>query len=151
MGETNSRGWWSRNWKWFVPTGCVTLLLLIFLSCAGVAYLALGLMKKTDVYKMAMQRVQTDPRAANAFGTPIESGWFVTGNIRISGGSGNADLEIPVSGPKGKGTIYAAGVKSAGTWSLTTLKVRMPSGKFIDIVTPAAPSQTPPAPAAQSM
>jgi len=152
MSDTDSRGWWRRNWKWFVPTGCVTLLLLILLSCAGVAYLALGLMKKSEVYKMAMRRVQTDPRAAKAFGAPIESGWLVTGNIRISGSSGNADLQIPISGPKGKGTIYAAGVKSAGTWRLTSLKVRLPSNTLIDIVKPADRRRQPqPAPTPRSI
>ena len=22
------RNWWERNWKWFVPSGCLTLILL---------------------------------------------------------------------------------------------------------------------------
>jgi len=26
--------WWSRNWKWFVPTGCLTLILLFSLFLA---------------------------------------------------------------------------------------------------------------------
>ncbi len=49
----------------------------------------------------------------------------VSGNINVSGPSGQADLSIPISGPDGKATIYAVATKSAGQWTFSTLVVEI--------------------------
>lgn len=36
---------------------------------------------------------------------------------------GHADLEIPISGPNGKATLYATARKSAGVWTFEVLQV----------------------------
>jgi hypothetical protein len=128
-------GWWSRNWKWFVPTGCC--LTPLVLGCAFAAFLVLvvfGAMKQSDVYQMALRRAKEDPKVMAALGTPINEGWWLSGSTKVSGGSGEADLTIPVSGPKGKGTIYAVGTKSAGHWTFSKLAVEIKStGETIDL------------------
>jgi len=128
-------GWWSRNWKWFVPTGCC--LTPLVLGGGVVAFLVLvifGALKQTDVYKTAVARAKSDQRVVAALGTPIEEGWYLSGNTNVSGGSGTADLSIPISGPKGKGTIYAVATKSGGEWSYTKLTVKIAStGETIDL------------------
>ena len=69
-----------------------------------------------------------------ALGTPIEEGWYLLGNTNVNGRSGDADLSIPVSGPKGKGTIYAVATKSGGEWSYSKLTVKIDStGEMIDL------------------
>src|SRR5205823_4076198 len=91
-------GWWSRNWKWFVPTGCC--LTPLVLGGAFVAFLVLvvfGTMKQSDAYKMAVERAKADPRVTSALGTPIGEGWFLSGKTNVNGGSGDADLSIPIS------------------------------------------------------
>jgi hypothetical protein len=129
-------GWWSRNWKWLVPTGCcLTPLVLI---CAFFAFLVLvifGAMKQSDAYKMAVARAKADQRVTNALGTPVEEGWFLWGSrTEVSGSSGEADLSIPISGPKGKGTIYAVATKSAGDWTFSKLNVKIEStGETVDL------------------
>ena len=128
-------GWWSRNWKWFVPTGCC--LTPLVLGGAFVAFLVLvvfGAMKQSDAYKMAVARAKSDPRVTSALGTPISEGWFLSGNTNVNGASGDADLTIPISGPKGKGTIYAVATKSAGDWTYSKLVVKIDStGETIDL------------------
>ena len=55
-------------------------------------------------------------------------------NTNVNGGSGDADLSIPISGPKGKATIYAVAKKSAGEWSYSKLAVKIDSsGETIDL------------------
>ena len=54
-------------------------------------------------------------------GSPITDGFLVSGNTNVNGASGEANLSIPVSGPKGKGTIYAAATKSLGRWNYSGL------------------------------
>jgi hypothetical protein len=130
-----SPGWWSRNWKWFVPTGCCLTPLL--LGGAVVAFLVVvifGALKQTDVYKMAVARAKADPRVVAALGSPIDEGWYLSGKTNVNGGSGDADLSIPISGPKGKGTIYATAAKSAGEWTYSKLVVKIDStGETIDL------------------
>jgi hypothetical protein len=60
-----------------------------------------------------------------ALGEPIESGWWITGSINVSGSSGNVDVAIPISGPKGSGTLYVVGTRSAGRWQYSTMEVEL--------------------------
>lgn len=128
-------GWWSRNWKWFVPTGCC--LTPLILGGAFVAFLVLvvfSALKQSDAYKIAVARAKADSRVTSALGTPITEGWYLSGNTNVNGASGDADLSIPISGPKGKGTIYAVATKSAGEWTYSKLAVKIDStGDTIDL------------------
>jgi hypothetical protein len=128
-------GWWSRNWKWFVPTGCcLTPLVLGGAFAAFIVLVVFGAMKQSDAYKMAVARAKADPRIVAALGTPISEGWFLSGKTNVNGGSGDADLTIPISGPKGKGTIYAVATKSAGEWTYAKLVVKVDAtGETIDL------------------
>ena len=128
-------GWWSRNWKWFVPTGCcLTPLVLVGGFAAFLILVVFGAMKQTDVYKIAVARAKADSRVIAALGTPIQEGWYLSGNTNVNGASGQADLSIPISGPKGKGTIYAEASKSMGQWSYSKLQVKIEStGETIDL------------------
>ena len=128
-------GWWSRNWKWFVPTGCcLTPLVLGGAFAAFIILVVFGALKQTDVYQTALARAKADPRVTNALGTPIEEGWLLSGNTNVNGSSGDADLSIPISGPKGKGTIYTVATKSAGEWKYSKLVVKIDStGEKIDL------------------
>ena len=68
------RGWWGRNWKWVVPTGCLTVIVLFFVFVVTIALAVFGMLKETDVYKTAVTRAKNDPRVATAIGTPIKEG-----------------------------------------------------------------------------
>ena len=129
------QGWWSRNWKWFVPTGCcLTPLILGGAFAAFLVFVIFGALKQTDVYKTAVARAKSNSEVIAALGQPISEGWYLSGSTNVNGGSGNADISIPISGPKGKGTIYAVATKSAGEWSYSKLQVKIDStGETIDL------------------
>lgn len=116
-------GWWARNWKWSVPvlaiSGIACLIGFVFLILAAV----MGMMKSSEPYKHALSSAVADAQVRAALGTPVVGGYFITGNFNTSGSSGTASLDIPVSGPKGKGDIYVEANKSAGVWTYSTLKV----------------------------
>ena len=118
-------GWWSRNWKWFVPTGCLTILLLIVAFIAAIFFFVFGILKSSDVYKTALARAKSDPAVIEALGEPIKEGWLIMGKTNGEGTGGQADIGIPISGPKGKGTAYAVATKTAGRWTYTTLEVEV--------------------------
>ncbi len=105
----------------------VTFVFLIVL-------IVFGALKSTDVYKTALATARTDPRVINALGAPIEDGFFLSGNTNVNGASGKADLAIPITGPKGKGTLYVAATKEAGEWNFSKIVVAVEkTGERIDL------------------
>ena len=125
MNQTREKNWWNRNWKWFVPVGCLGSLILFVGFIALLVCLVFGMMKSSDVYRQALAKAKAQPSVQATIGTPIEEGLLITGNINVSGPSGQANLSIPISGPDGKATIYLVAAKSAGQWSFSTLVVEI--------------------------
>jgi hypothetical protein len=119
------RGWWSRNWKWFVPVGCFSLV-LIFVACIFAFFIVTlipGSFKNTDVYRQAMAKASSNPEVVAQLGTPIKASMFPSGSVNIEGSSGEARMTIPISGPKGKGNIYLEARKFGGEWTFQRLVV----------------------------
>jgi hypothetical protein len=71
-------------------------------------------------------------------GEPITMGWVVSGSIKINNGDGTADVNVPVSGPKGSASIHTVGTKKGGgPWSFTTMQAVIEgSGKQADLLKP---------------
>ena len=118
-------GWWSRNWTWFVPLGCLSMVVLIVLFVLGIVLIVFGALKSSDAYKTAVARAKSNPEVVAALGEPIEEGMFLSGKTNVEGSSGEADLTIPISGPKGKAKVYAIATKRAGRWNYSTLEVEI--------------------------
>jgi hypothetical protein len=117
--------WWTRNSKWFVATGCFTILVLFLVFVASIVIIVFGAIKSTDPYKDALARAKIHSAVIEALGSPIKEGFFVSGNTNVNGAAGEADLAIPISGPKGKGTIYVKAAKSLGRWTYSDLIVEI--------------------------
>ena len=113
--------WYARHWRWFIPALCLAVLAMTAISLASVLAIVSFSMKSLGAYQAAVQRAQSDPRVTAALGAPLREGWFVTGSFHVTGASGKAELAIPVSGPRGKGTIYLAATESVGEWSFSHL------------------------------
>lgn len=123
MDQQQDKNWWGRNWKWFVPVGCLGSLALFAGFIVLIICLVYGLMKSSDAYRDALAKAKAHPSVQKAIGAPIEEGIFTTGSINISGPSGQANLAIPISGPDGEATIYVVAAKSSGKWTFSTLIV----------------------------
>ncbi len=108
------RNWWLQNWKWFVPLGCFSMLMLFVIFVGSVALIVFSAMKSTDVYKGALARAQAHPSVIEALGSPIKEGFLVSGNTSVNGASGEANLSIPISGQMEKGPF---------TWRQTSRSV----------------------------
>jgi hypothetical protein len=119
------RNWWTRNWKWFVPAGCLTIILLFIAFVGSMVMIVFSAIKSTDLYKDPLARAKTHPAVIEALGSPIREGFLVSGNTNVNAASGEGNLSIPISGPKGKGTIYVAATKSLGRWNYSGLIVEI--------------------------
>lgn len=108
------QSWFRRNWKSILGT----LLGVVFLT----AVVTILTFNNADATKLALNTAASNPALIERLGQPIHKGWFIEGVIETTPGFGKADLAIPISGPKGKGTLYAMAVKRAGVWTLTLLQ-----------------------------
>ncbi len=141
------KGWFSRNWKWLVPT-----LLIIFLGLPlAILGMVFAAIKNSDAAKESFLRAQSNSLLVERIGSPIEEGSLVAGSINVAGSSGDADLSIPISGPKGKATVYVTARKIADTWNYIQMIAAIESsGEKIDLLAgdrPVEPHSKPPTPA----
>ena len=101
-------------------------------------------MKSTDVYKDALARAKADPAVIEALGSPVKDGLLVSGNTNVNGASGESNLAIPISGPKGKETIYVSAKKSLGQWKYSGLVVELgQTHERIDLLQASPPVSSP--------
>src|ERR1022692_3713980 len=133
------RSWLGRHWKKLLAAAFVCGVVFV----VGIFTLLMGAMRASDVAKEAVARAQSNPLVMQRLGAPINEGWLVGGSINVSPGSGDADLSVPISGPKGKGTVYVAAQKTAGTWTYSLMQAAIEgSSDKIDLLasaTAAAP------------
>jgi hypothetical protein len=116
--------WFTRNWKWLVP-GILFLPVLVLGGFGGCLFFGIQYgFKSSDVYKNAVSRVKTDPTVTRALGSPIEPGLFpYSGNISGAGPVGHAEMDFPISGPKGAATVHLVADRKAGEWEFEVLEV----------------------------
>ena len=119
----------------------VTIVWVVAICVLGMVGLIggiFGILGSSQVTKTSVQRAQTDPRVIEHLGEPIKQGWIVQGSVETSGPSGNADVSIPLSGSKRKGTLYAVARKRDGIWTFQALELEVEGepGR-IDLLSPA--------------
>ncbi|MCX7935587.1 MAG: cytochrome c oxidase assembly factor 1 family protein [Planctomycetota bacterium] len=125
--------WFRQHWLACLGCGCFTLASLGVAGVAAIIFLAFAAMKQTDVYRESLRLVANSPQAAAALGTPISDGWWVSGNVNVQNGSGEADLRYPVSGPKGEGVVAVEASRRNGVWHLRSLTLEH-AGQRIDLL-----------------
>jgi hypothetical protein len=113
MMETLKRPVNWRKIRWWV-LGCVVFPIALF-ALLEVSF------HTDEAYRMAMEAANANLQLVARIGQPIQAGLLISGSVEANPASGKADLAIPVSGPKGNGTLYVAAVKKVGRWSLTDL------------------------------
>jgi cytochrome oxidase complex assembly protein 1 len=115
--------WFSRHLGLSIALGCCGLLAAVCLLFAGIFVVVTGAIRSSDPYRLALSAASRDPDVVAALGGPLKPGWLTTGNIQLTGSSGHAELAIPISGPRGAGTLNACAEKSAGKWTFTCLSL----------------------------
>ena len=83
------------------------------------------IMKSSGAYKDAFAAVQADRSVMERFGSPIEEGFFVSGNVNTSGSTGQANISFPISGPDASGNVFCEATKAHGEWRFNYLVVKI--------------------------
>ncbi len=85
-------------------------------------YWAFTMLGNSGPAQLAFATASSSPVLAERLGSPLKKGWLVSGSIEVNGPAGQAELSMPVSGPKGEGTLYLQAHKQAGLWQMDLLK-----------------------------
>lgn len=135
LGLRGSRwAWRNRYWrdaehfrrtqrKWAIA-GLVIWIVVIG-GFAGMFASIVPMMKRSEAYQMSMELIRSDEQVRQALGDDVTAGFWVWGNISLAaGGTGRAELSIPLSGSKGAGNAYVQATRTGGAWELLLLVVR---------------------------
>jgi hypothetical protein len=117
------KSWLERNARWKIPLGCLTLIFLVGMFVAVLMTVITTSFRSSDVYKQAMAQAAASPQVRMQIGDPIKADWLIAGELRVNGDSGSANLSIPISDSRGRGTIRAIASKSGGAWRFHCLQV----------------------------
>jgi hypothetical protein len=116
------------------------VIVLFLAGIAAIVAFVFSAMKSNDVYREAVSRAKNHPEVQSLLGTPIEEGWLVTGKVDLDNRDGEADIRIPIHGPKDRGVIHAVGRKENGVWRYTTLEVEVEGKGTVNLLEPPTAS-----------
>jgi hypothetical protein len=122
------------------PLSCLIggVTFIVVVGCVvGIFAGVISLFRNSDVAQEALARAQRDPQVEAALGRPLEIGWFLpTGSLRTDAeGGGQVDLTLPISGPRGSGTLIISGVRTRGVWEYDRMIVTVNgTGQRIDLL-----------------
>jgi hypothetical protein len=102
-------------------------------GCVALIFAIGAVIKDSEVFKLALQRLEANPEASEFLGRPLTTG-MPAGSIEVSGPSGSASMSFSVSGPKGTGTVYYDAKKDMGQWQFERIVFEeQGSGRRIDL------------------
>lgn len=97
-------------------------VLLFFLAVGGFILSVMSGLRNSDATRSAVHVAEGNPQVVAVTGTPLKAERLVSGHVNLDGSGGEATLTIPVSGPRGKGSLYSVEIRQGGVWTQQTLE-----------------------------
>ena len=119
------KGWLELHPQWKIPLGFLILVLLVGGFSLIVMTAMMATYHRSEVYQQALAKAVENSQVRDQIGEPIQPAWLISGDLHVSSSTGNANLSIPIAGPRGRGVIRAVASKSAGVWRFTYLQVNV--------------------------
>ncbi len=117
----------------------IVLLLVIGLpvcTCGGcvatIFYGVTAAIKGSEPYKRALAEAQNNAEVRDLVGEPVAAGYLVTGSINLDQDGGECDIQVPISGPKGSGTVRIRGTRQGGTWTYQEIAAEI-NGRTVNL------------------
>lgn len=137
MDENRSqKSWFGRNWKWAVPSlGCLVIIVIAVFLAGAMVVKVTDLFKESTPYSEGMAALKSNELVIEEIGEPIEPNGMFQGNVHYSNDGGNADIKVPVKGPKGEATLLVIGEELNGEWTYIKMEVTISgTDKKIDLL-----------------
>jgi hypothetical protein len=130
------KNWFGRNWKWAIPSlGCLIIIVFAIFLAGAMVVKVTDLFKESVPYTDGMAALKNNEFVIEEIGEPIEPSGMFQGNVSYSDDGGNADIKVPVKGPKGEATLLVIGEKVNGKWVYLKMEVTLSdTDKKIDLL-----------------
>lgn len=145
-------GWFSRNWKWAVPVGCLGIIASCICVGAIAGFMGFNAVKNNAAYLQALTIAMGDDEVQATLGAPIDPGTFPQeSSVKYDNGRGTARFAMPLKGSKAEGLLRVEAIKTGEEWQYQVLQVDVPGREPIDLRhkvggPPADPRTPPPTP-----
>ncbi len=118
--------------------GCALLVSVFIAFIACIVAVVMMAMRSTDACGMSLLAAQKSEIMKRELGEPMTLGWIIMGSVNINNGHGRANLNVPISGPKGDATIHTEGTKQQGApWVFTEMQATIKAtGQKVDLLKP---------------
>ncbi len=126
--QQRQRGWFRRNWLWFVP---LLLIVIVVGGGAGIYWAMFTRIHNLEIYQAAMHDIQADPALEEALGKPIRSANWPPPAARLE--ADEQDLRWNIEGPKATAKAHAAARMMQGKWEIVQLEVNLADGQRINV------------------
>jgi hypothetical protein len=145
LPQPKKKSWLERDTGWKIALICLICVGLLAIFIAAIFAIVSYSFHHSFVFNEAIARAERNPQVVSRIGTPLKPGWLPMGKIEVSGSTGRAHLEIPVTGPRGKATMRLDAHKVEGTWQFDTLEIEFEEeSRWINLLDQGGNSQTQP-------
>lgn len=105
--------------------GCLTAIVLVIVLVSSIFFGVTKIMEGSEPYDYAFALINKDEELLELLGTPIEKDGIVQSNMNWVNGTKSAKMVIPISGPKGTGTLYINATGKGDTWDYHEIRVEV--------------------------
>lgn len=128
MRPGEEKGWWSRNWAWFLPLTCLGCLGIPAACVGGCVWLGVSTVKDSmhTPIAEAVEAAALEPAIVEALGEPIEMSWVgITGNMDTDWEGSRSDFSLPIQGPRGKAMLHIEASRTGEEWIYDRLEAEL--------------------------
>lgn len=130
--------WWKKNWLWVIPlVGCLTIIIMFFIFIGSIFYGVTSVLEESQPYQYALEKINQDDEITDELGWPIKKDGFIISKYNYNNGKKTTKLSVPVSGPKGSGTLFVeASFDSAKdeNWIYDVIRIEIKDHENIDLI-----------------
>jgi hypothetical protein len=131
LGGPPRRGWWSRNWLWFVPTVLLGMILLCCGCPLGIGLWFYSRVFDLDVFQDAMKKIEVNADLTSELGEPIKPAYWPPPVFQPL--DRELDVRWDVQGPKGRANAHIKARLMEGRWEPVVVEVTLANGKKVPI------------------
>lgn len=136
-----NKSWLKTNWKWFIPSFIILLLLVFGLllssSVDGNITAIAKAYSDNSLYENAIEKAKTNKRVLEVIGAiePIDKLAILEGNTNYSNENNVIETTVRIKGNKAKGKMDITAVKNGNEWEFKKICIRIKESKEeIDIL-----------------
>jgi hypothetical protein len=127
-----NKGWWKKNWKWFIPASGVFIIIIVSIFSSGFGGIIGDYSKAysdSELYDDALTIVRENNRVKETLGyiEPINNMTILNGYVEYSDNNNSVNTTIKISGEHGKAMLDISADLYNEIWSFKALKIRIKS------------------------